>query len=975
MKIKLISLIVLSIFATLSCRQDHQGAEITVAGVKDPVISLNGTWKFSMHPPENFWSKEINTGQWADIQVPGECQMQGFPIEENKPFVYKKSFLIPEDYEGKRILINFHGTYSYARVWINGNFIKDHHGGFTKWECDITPYVTPGKESELTVEITDMDDDISAGSRYAKHQIGGILRDVELIALPDQHFSKLFFVTDLDKNYRNAELMISYELSHQHPVNMKFELSDANGEIIKILEYENTNQSGTLNMQVKDPLKWDAEHPNLYNLTAIIIEEGKETFNKNFKIGFREVEIEGNKLLVNGNEVKLRGACRHDIHPTLGRLSTPEYDKLDVILAKEANMNFIRTSHYPPSEDFLRYCDEFGIYVEDESAVCFQKKQTTDNPVYEERYLSQIREMIHNHRNHPSIIIWSVANECEYGQNIQKSYDWIKENEPTRPVIFSFPYTVPDTVVVYDILSVHYPTWKGNDRSRLGVYGFEYEKMPALSDEWAHVPCYNRMTIRQDPNVRSFWAQSLDSMWINTFKSDGGLGGAIWGMIDETFMLPDTLPGEDKIWGIHKGGLEFKGHCVGYGEWGIIDTWRRKKPEFWGTKKAYSPVKILVKEIEEFMPDKEIKLPVLNRFDHTNFNELKIKWEYKGRSGYINDLNIEPHESGSITIPASGWENGKFLTLVFYQHDTLLVDVYQIITGEKEIRLPEHEEGELQTEELDDFVKVTGKDYSMLLNKKSGLINDLKIEDEVLIKSGPYANFRILRGISKYHVEAIDDLAKNWKCDDFDYQVNEGILTINAEGKYDSISARFRVTADERGILKIDYTLSDLPEGRKIQESGIKFISSENFLREEWDRKGYFTFYPDDDIGKINGKSDITYHPEMHYRKKPYHDWIYDTGSFYYFAPGNRPSYTNITRSLKENIYSYSLISKANNQLKVHSDGTQACRFDRIYNDPILIINDDWDYADLLWGNYIKNIISEEEISGSVVLINQKLNN
>lgn len=124
-------------------------------------------------------------------------------------------------------------------------------------------------------------------------------------------------------------------------------------------------------LPVSRPLKWDAEHPNLYTLTVVLLQDRKEISRFIREVGFREVKIAGNRMLVNGQPVKLRGACRHDIHPTLGRTTTAELDSLDVLLFKEANMNFVRTSHYPPSERFLEYCDRYGVYVESETAVCF----------------------------------------------------------------------------------------------------------------------------------------------------------------------------------------------------------------------------------------------------------------------------------------------------------------------------------------------------------------------------------------------------------------------------------------------------------------------------------------------------------------------------------------------------------------------------------------------------------------------------
>ena len=279
------------------------------------------------------------------------------------------------------------------------------------------------------------------------------------------------------------------------------------------------------------------------------------------------------------------------------------------------------------------------------------------------RYLSQLEEMVHYHRNHPSVIIWSIGNENVFGYNFSKSFRWVKEHDSSRPVIYSYPGQVPDSLVNYEILSMHYPSWQG-DLSQYGITTekFSYDRMPALYDEWAHVSCYNNFELKEDPNVRNFWAQSLDSMWTYTFEADGALGGAIWCMLDETFALPADLPGFNQWWGILDKNVipaTYMGPCVGYGEWGIVDTWRRKKPEFWGTKKAYSPTRIRLRRIDSFVPGQPLEIPVHNRFDHTDFSELLIRWSYGEESGVLSDVQLKPHEKGILNIPARAWEEGN----------------------------------------------------------------------------------------------------------------------------------------------------------------------------------------------------------------------------------------------------------------------------------------------------------------------------
>lgn len=217
--------------------------------------------------------------------------------------------------------------------------------------------------------------------------------------------------------------------------------------------------------------------------------------------------------------MKLRGACRHDIHPTLGRTTTAELDSLDVILFKRSNMNFVRTSHYPPTERFLEYCDRYGIYVESETAVCFvdtyrQKNyapgKTQDSAEFTPRYLSQCREMVKSFRSHPSILFWSIGNESVYGTNFQQCWDWVKATDKTRPVIFSYPGSVGEKKPVYDILSMHYQDVNGNlNQWNRSTHGFQGEGIPALFDEWAHrratptLPCRKIRISASSGGIRS----------------------------------------------------------------------------------------------------------------------------------------------------------------------------------------------------------------------------------------------------------------------------------------------------------------------------------------------------------------------------------------------------------------------------------------------------------------------------------------
>jgi hypothetical protein len=975
--------LLLAIILLSQCtKSDFQKTDILVTGTTEPVISLNGTWKFTMNPPKDFSLNEVSCSGWKDILVPGECAMQGFAIRHNIPYVYKTLIAIPSDYAGKVIKLRFEGVYSYTRVWVNGTFMRDHSGGFTPWECEITKNIKPGTNVWLTVEITDMDNEISFASGYAKHQIGGILRSVSLLALPENYPKAFQIQTNFDSIYKNADLNISIVPSTDEKIWVRFRLYDKEGNLIRLnnKRYLIKGDTTEISFPVKAPLKWDAEHPNLYTLISEVFNKSNLIASCKTVIGFREVEVKGNKLLVNGRQVKLRGACRHDINPLLGRVSTPEYDKKDVLLAKEANINFIRTSHYPPSESFLKYCDKYGIYVEDETAVCFvdtyrgglYRSLKQSGQEFLPQQLSQVQEMVGNHYNHPSIIIWSIGNENLYNENFKLCYDYIKSVDLTRPVMFSFPGSVPDSVKCYDIISMHYPSFNGNlEEWGISVKNFNYEKMPVIYDEWAHVACYNKLELLEDKNVRNFWGQSLDSMWTNVFESNGGAGGAIWGMIDETFMLPDTLSGYNKWWGIQEesyGVKMYEGPTVGYGEWGIVDTWRRKKPEFWNTKKAYSPVKILVNEINDFRAGWPIFVPVYNRFNHTNLKEITTKWSYKGKENISKIHNIEPFNKGEIQLTPADWQAGQLINIKFFQNDTNLIDEYNLCLGKREASLPVPETGNITIGDIPGGkLKIEGNGFKAQLDKTTGLLENIVSKNDTIIKSGPWFHFRYPVK-DHWSVVPLSENKNNLKTERIDYEVNDGYLNIHSEGLTDKLKFNYNIKIDANGIIIIVYNIAGIDEKIHVEEIGLKFITGNDFDTLKWNRNSYWNSYPAVQIGIPEGKVSLKEINKNNYRREPAPIWEFDNKSFYYNGLDESASLSYIAGSMKENIYYYTLSTPGKSGVIVYSQADKACRLATKTNGYILYIDKLWDYNSLNWGNYMKNMQLPSQFSDTVYL-------
>ena len=946
-----------------------------LAGVETPAVLLSGTWQFRYSPDS----------KWDKIQVPGEPAMQGYAIEHDKPFTYRKSFTVPADYAGKHTILRFDGVYSYARLFVNDTFVREHHGGFTRWDTDVTPFVRPGKKNEIRLEVTDRLDDISYASGYAHHPIGGILRDVTLFALPETCLYDFYAETHLDAAYEDAVLKIGYSSPVVGGAEVAYTLADPSGRRYPLAQSRfPLKEGGNMNeLPVKNPLKWDAEHPNLYTLTVTLSKDGKEIGRFDRRIGFRDVKIEKDRMLVNGMPVKLRGACRHDIHPTLGRTTTAELDSLDVILFKRSNKNFVRTSHYPPTERFLEYCDRYGIYVESETAVCFvdtyrQKNyapgKTQDSAEFTPRYLSQCREMVKSFRSHPSILFWSIGNESVYGTNFQQCWDWVKATDKTRPVIFSYPGSVGEKEPVYDILSMHYQDVNGNlNQWNRSTHGFQGEGIPALFDEWAHPACYTYATLQEDPNIREFWGHSIERMWSGLFDAPGGLGGAIWGYVDETFMLPEPKVGTAfwKEFARTAKPEDYQGKCVGYGEWGIVDVWRREKPEFWATKKAYSPVRLMTTEVASFLSGQRLLLPLYNCFDHTDLDEIKIRYTYKGVEKELPAPSIAPHQKGLLVIPAEAWEEGELLSICFYTATGELLDAEQVSLGsDYHVRLADSEaspvNGVLLVEETAGMMTIKGDGFEIPFSKETGLICNATSKGQVIIEKGPFLHLDInlnhltgaeVRKSARKFLTSDSD----WKKQSLTYTRKEGAVEVALSGFYQDVQTDILIRISPAGEMNVSYVVAGQPNGY-LRETGLSFYLPERLDYLQWERKGMWSCYPEGAFAGNTGETSLYNPKQVRYGENPAQPWLADTHNYYYWADAgtncDRPL-TQMAKGMKENIYRYTLSATGGGAgLTVcSSDASLACRTSKRGDGQLMLyINNRWDYPEIAWGNYCKTL-------------------
>ncbi|MGO4291837.1 glycoside hydrolase family 2 TIM barrel-domain containing protein [Chitinophaga sp. RAB17] len=934
--IKLSSIIsMLTLPAALMAQQQYMAAgrqalapvPVQTTGVKQAVISLSGVWDI------NFNAMSA-TGGWKQIQVPGEPAMQGFPVNHDQPFFYRKKFTVPADAAGKDLAIRFNGVYSYARVWINGQLLREHFGGFTAWECNITPYVKPGTAAVLVVEVTDRIDDISFASGYAHHPIGGILRDVQLIARPSVYLNHCYTYTDLSADFTAGTLRMDLGVtSPKEHLTVAYTLTAPDGRktAAKTIPYP---AGGMIHEAVQLPqvVTWNAETPHLYQLDITLLQAGKPVETISQQVGFRKVNINNkNQLLVNGMPVKLRGACHHDMNALLGRSTNRQQDSLDVILAKGANLNFIRTSHYPPSADLLEFCNRYGVYVQEETAICFvaqdrggaynKYSNTQNDTAYTSRYLGQLSEMIDRDRNNPAIIMWSIGNESGYGTNFQREYDFVKQIDTSRPVSWSWPYSaLKENKRCFDIAVAHYPVYDGKGSDMGGIdKGMMHPDYPLLSDEWIHVACYNTDLLRYDPNLKDYWGRSMDTAWLNRFDVPGNIGGAIWGMIDETFHMP--------------------GKVTGYGPWGIVDVWRREKAEYWNTKKAYSPIRISRMDFESNKTGDILQIPVKNRFDHTSLSAITCKVVTDGKSTTLSLPGVAPHASGTIALPTSGMA-GQSALLQFFDAASHLLDEEKITWGKQS--LPAFTPSQQ---------KYTGSD----------LITGMPIV--VVNRPEHWDAFKNTRGIFSDTLRSATSEVR--EAGDYKTYQFRGML-----GKY---PVSYTVKQFTSGLMEIKYEADSIPA--HTWEVGIKIPVAAALNQIEWNRRGYWTTYPKDHLSATSGIAEKNTSEITAYRTRPAGGIATDMTDYYLASAGEGLSAATSAsegyRAKKENIFTYTLSQKGMpGSIHVISNGNQAAKMEIDANgQQWLIVSDKWDYWSLSWGNFQGTPNKSQHVSGTVQLI------
>lgn len=665
--------------------------------------SLNGKWKFYWqrglkNQPENFQLTSFDDSHWDEINVPSVWQTQGYSVpyyyastfpkafsrskgkipsidhDMQEIGFYRKSFTLNENFNGREIFLHFGAAKSALEVYVNGEFVGYSQGSMTPHEFNVTKVLKPG-ENVITAKLYRYSD----GS-YLEDQdmwwLCGIYREVYLFAEPKLCLRDFYFKTDFDDSYTDSNVTLNMYINNYNNIRGKMTASaklidSNNGEILlgtKETELSGGNEAVTFTETVKAPEKWSAETPNLYTLVMTIELDGKIICVKTYKVGFKKVEIKGEKIYYNGMPLMIKGVNRHDFDCDNGWAVPREIYTQDLDIMKQNNINSIRTSHYPDDPYFYDLCNKYGFYVMDECEVethgVRRKGVPGSNPVWTGAVVDRMQRMVLRDRNNPCVFMWSLGNEAGDGSNFMEMKKAALALDNSR----QFHYEGDFDLTKSDVISRMYPT-----KDIMEKLGNKQPITISLYDNIANQLAADSKPIKAEmyegkPVVLCEYAHSMENSlgnfqeYIDDFeKYDNMCGGFIWDFVDQALHVKDENGNDNYLYGTDFQGQEphklidipnttaMTGSNVYFCANGIIGADRKPHPQIVEVKHGYQNIGITAVDAS----NGEFKLK--NKFLFTNLSDFNCKWVIKAESeevlsGELGKIDCAPLEECNIKI-------------------------------------------------------------------------------------------------------------------------------------------------------------------------------------------------------------------------------------------------------------------------------------------------------------------------------------
>lgn len=714
---------------------------------------LNGEWKFRYYSSiydvtESFYEKGYDVSGFDQVTVPGVWQMDGYdthqytniryPFPFDPPYVpqdipcgaYVHNFEYHREKKAPKAFLNFEGVDSCFYVWVNGAYAGYSQVPHATSEFDVTDLLNEG-ENTLAVLVLKWCDG-SYLEDQDKFRMSGIFRDVYLLKRPEKTIRDYYITTDVEKD----SVVVKLDMHFSEPVETKVTIEDKYGAVVARGE---AAENGVLELTVLNPVLWNAENPYLYQVILTMPDEVIVD-----RIGFRTIEIKDKVVYFNGEKIKFRGVNRHDSDPETGFVINARQIKKDLMLMKQHNFNAIRSSHYPNAPYFYQMCDEYGFMVIDEADIeahgpfmLYRKEDTdqnrfqhwnekiADDPAWEKAIVDRVRLMVQRDKNRPSIIMWSMGNESAYGCNFEKALAWTKKFDPDRITQYeSARYRNYDITYDYENLDLYsrmYPSlqeiedYLKNDGSK-----------PFLLVEYCH-------SMGNGPGDFEDYFQMIH-------KDDRMCGGFVWEWCDHAIAHGTAENGKTRYYygGDHGETIHDGNFCVD----GLVYPDRTPHTGLLEYKNVYRPVRVVSYD------QKNGQIVLHNYMDFDNLKDyVDISYEMTQdgltvEKGKLANVVAAPHSDAEVELKLQVPNTGKIYLKLIYRlkkQMPLLEQGYEL--GFDEMKLANEDDrnrqavkwmeqekaiGTIHVKENDRQIVLQAKDFTYVLDKRTGLFEDMQ---------------------------------------------------------------------------------------------------------------------------------------------------------------------------------------------------------------------------------------------------------
>ena len=645
-------------------------------------LSLNGTWQFALfkndaEKPFGFYAPHFDASRFGSIEVPSSWQMQGYdfpiycnvqypweghermhpplaPTEFNPVGLYRKTVTVPENFLKERAVLTFEGVESCFYVFVNGACVGYSEGSFRRSEFDVTEWLHTG-DNLIAVEVHRW----CTGSWLEDQdffRLAGIFRDVYLTVTGAQYIADIALQSEPDSRFCDGVLTaaLTLGLADAH-TEAEMTVYDADDRVVAFdsVTAENTAQV-RLHTTLPTVKLWSAEEPYLYTVIFALRDEAGETMEYTcVKTGFRRIEIQDGVLLFNGKRLLLKGTNRHEFSCDTGRAVTRETMVADILTMKRNNINAVRTSHYPNHPDWYALCDQYGLYVIDENDLethgtrGFDHPSTPLLPDGREEWtpvcMDRISSLYERDKNHPSVILWSLGNECDGGENFKKMYAFLKEKDPSRPVHYESIWNDFDNDKdVTDVWSMMYARpWN------IDTFIKEHPDKPFMLCEYSHA-----MGNSCGGNEK----------YMKLFDTHPQFFGAfVWDFVDQAVRKPLPDGGSFLGYGGDFGDSPNDGNFCGDG---LLFADRTESPKLIEIKRLYQNVSFRAVNREKGVFD------ITNNFLFTDLDCFNLHWQQISMNRVLDSgdklVHIAPGETKTVTLGLTKKVQGEwYLNLMF----------------------------------------------------------------------------------------------------------------------------------------------------------------------------------------------------------------------------------------------------------------------------------------------------------------------